>query len=78
MIVSNVSSLPEVGGEAVLTVDPLDVVGLADHIERLLGDAVLKDKLLLRAKERLAEFTWHKTARETMQLLKSVKPKSSC
>lgn len=77
MIVSNVSSLPEVGGEAVLMVDPLDVAGLANQIERLLSDELLKDTLRLRAQEQLSKFSWHKTASETMQLLKSVKPKNT-
>ena len=77
MIVSNVSSLPEVGGEAVLMVDPLDVAGLADQIERLLSDTALQETLLLRAKEHLLKFSWHKTAKETMQLLQRVTPKNS-
>lgn len=65
VVTSNVSSMPEVAGEAALLVDPHDVDELSAAIASLLGD----DKLhaLLRGKgiERVKRFTWEKSARET-------------
>jgi glycosyltransferase involved in cell wall biosynthesis len=63
---SNVTSLPEVGGDAVLYFDPLSAEQIADSVMKLWhDDAALLD---LRAKglERARQFSWEKTARETL------------
>jgi glycosyltransferase involved in cell wall biosynthesis len=64
VVTSNVSSLPEVVGDAALTVDPHDVDGLAMAIERALVDAPLRAELRSRGLERTAGFTWEHAARE--------------
>jgi glycosyltransferase involved in cell wall biosynthesis len=61
------SSLPEVGGDAVLYFDPLDVSAIADAVERLLADRALAERLAAAGRARAAEFSWERTARETIE-----------
>jgi glycosyltransferase involved in cell wall biosynthesis len=72
VVTSNVSSLPEVVGEAALTVDPRDVDMLAATIERALSDAMLRANLRRRGIERAAQFTWRRAARDTLALYEHV------
>ncbi len=62
---SRASSLPEVGGEAVLYFDPLRVDAIRESIETLLEDPELFDRLSAAGRERAGEFSWERTARET-------------
>lgn len=68
VVTSNVSSLPEVVGDAALTVDPYDVAALAAAIERALTDEPLRAELRARGLARAAQFTWERAARETMNV----------
>jgi len=63
---SNVSSLPEVAGDAAELFDPRSVESIAAAVERLLGDADRRAELVRRADARLVEFTWERTARATL------------
>jgi glycosyltransferase involved in cell wall biosynthesis len=72
VVTSNVSSLPEVVGDAALTVDPYDVGGLALAIERVLTDEKLQMELRRRGIERAAQFTWERAARETLAMYEAV------
>jgi glycosyltransferase involved in cell wall biosynthesis len=60
---SNVSSLPEVAGDAALLFDPHDEAAIATALERLLSDSALVETLRARGLERVALFTWERTAR---------------
>jgi glycosyltransferase involved in cell wall biosynthesis len=68
VIVSNVSSLPEVVGDAALMFSPESFVELKDKIQELLNDQALSEDLILRGKERVKQFTWEKAAKQTMQV----------
>jgi len=72
VICSNVSSLPEVAGEATVLFDPLDVEGMAAAMERVLSDEELRAKLRARGFERARRFSWENCARETLAVLESV------
>jgi alpha-1,3-rhamnosyl/mannosyltransferase len=72
VLTSTVSSLPEVAGDAALLVDPFDVGAIAAGLARLLGDAALADDLRARGWARAAEFSWARTAAETLELLKGL------
>lgn len=72
VITSNVSSLPEVAGDAAVLVDPSDVDGLAHAIERVLSDADLRRDLRGRGLGQAARFSWDRTARETISVYKRV------
>lgn len=66
VVVSNVSSLPEVVGDAGLMVDPLDVEGLASALGALLSDDALHTRLSRKGLARAAGFSWERAARETL------------
>lgn len=66
VIVSDVSSLPEVVGDAGLRVDPRDEDGLADAIVRIIGDSALRADLRAAGLARARQFAWDKAARELL------------
>lgn len=69
---SNVTSLPEVGGDAVEYFDPMDVGEIADAIARVLGNDTLKARLSSAGLERAATFTWQRAAEETLAVFEEV------
>jgi glycosyltransferase involved in cell wall biosynthesis len=64
---SNVSSLPEVAGDAALLFDPHDESAIAGALRRLLDDEPLRERLRVRGLARVREFTWQRTARLTLE-----------
>ena len=62
---SNRASLPEVAGDAALLFDPSDPAAIRAAIERLLGDAALRERLRAAGLERAVQFSWERCARET-------------
>jgi glycosyltransferase involved in cell wall biosynthesis len=68
VIASNVSSLPEVVGDAGILVDPRDPDSLAAAIGRAANDPELARRLRERGPLRSAQFSWQKCARETLQI----------
>jgi glycosyltransferase involved in cell wall biosynthesis len=60
---SNVTSLPEQAGDAALLFDPDRPEEIADAIARLWTDPALRAALAERGRERVAPFTWQRTAR---------------
>ncbi len=69
---SETSSLPEVGGDAVLTFDPTDVEAMGEALRRILEDASLREHLRQRGLARAATFSWERTAGETLALYRTV------
>lgn len=72
VITSNVSSLPEVAGEAALLVDPTSTEELSAAIVRLLNDAGLRDELRGKGLERSTHFTWDDSAARTLSVYRKV------
>jgi glycosyltransferase involved in cell wall biosynthesis len=72
VVTSNTSSLPEVVGDAALTVDPYDVEALAATMRRLLDDADLRAEMRARGLARARAFTWQRTARRTLDVYRQV------
>jgi len=72
VLTSNVSSLPEVVGEAALQVDPLSTEAIAEGLRRLLSDRTLAREFAERGRQRAAEFTWSRTAEQTAQVYRRV------
>ncbi|MCC7243824.1 MAG: glycosyltransferase family 4 protein [Acidobacteria bacterium] len=58
VITSNVSSLPEVAGDAALLVDPYDTDAIADGIRRVLDDDTLRQELVALGLARARQFSW--------------------
>ncbi len=72
VITSNVSSLPEVAGDAALLVSPNDVDGLRRAIQRLLAEPGLREELRGRGFAQAARFSWQRTAEETAEVYRKV------
>ncbi len=72
LVTSNASSLPELVGDAAFTVDPDDVQALAGAIVACLVDRGLAAELGRRGPEQAAQFTWARTARETLAAYEGV------
>ena len=65
VITSNVSSMPEVAGDAGILIDPYSAEELAHEIERVLGSESLRSELRKRGLAQAAKFSWDKTAEQT-------------
>jgi glycosyltransferase involved in cell wall biosynthesis len=72
VICSNMSSLPEIAGDAALLVNPRGVGEIAAAIERVIGDANLRAELRAKGLARAAQFSWERAARETSQVYRRV------
>ena len=72
VITSNVSSMPEVAGDAARLVAPTDAEGLGEALGALLVDEGLRKEMRLKGLERGAMFSWDKCARETLALYRKV------
>jgi glycosyltransferase involved in cell wall biosynthesis len=65
VVTSNVSSMPEITGDAGLLVDPYDVDAMADAIRRAVVDREFHAELECKGLERAKMFSWDRTAKET-------------
>ena len=65
VVTSNVSSLPEVAGNAAVLVDPDDLAAMTAGMSELLEDEDLRIRLAGMGLARAAAFTWERTARAT-------------
>jgi glycosyltransferase involved in cell wall biosynthesis len=65
VLTSNRSALPEVGGDAVVLVDPTDVDAIAGALRQLAGSEELRQKLGDRGKKRAAAFPWEAAVSKT-------------
>lgn len=68
VITSNVSSLPEVAGDAALLVSPSASDEIAAALRRLLTDSPERERLVRLGFERAGLFTWEKTARSMLEV----------
>lgn len=72
VLTSNVSSLPEIAGDAALLVDPENAADIADGLWRLLNDQDLARDLVDKGRARAAEFSWERAAVETLRVYHSL------
>ncbi len=72
VITSNVSSLPEVVGSAALAVNPHDINEIAKALELVSTDTDLREKLIKAGREQIRLFSWEKTAKQYLELFKSL------
>jgi glycosyltransferase involved in cell wall biosynthesis len=77
VITSSTASLPEVGGDAALRVDPHDAIELSDAMYRVLRDAHLREDLRERGLKWVRAFSWRRTAEQMSQLLDEVRERRS-
>jgi glycosyltransferase involved in cell wall biosynthesis len=68
VITSNVSSLPEVVGDAAVLVDPMDAGAIADAMAHVLTDEALRARLIARGYERVKFFSWERSVRRVREV----------
>jgi glycosyltransferase involved in cell wall biosynthesis len=68
VITSNVSSLPEVAGDAAIMLDPYDIEAIADAIRRVLDDSTLRAGMIERGFAQAAKFSWDNSAKQLQQI----------
>ncbi len=68
VVVSNVSSLPEVCADAALYVNPHDINSIAAAMKRMLTDPLLRQLMVLKGVERAKQFRWEESARKHVEV----------
>ncbi len=71
VITSNVTSMPEVAGDAALLVDPFNEQSIADGMAMMLDEKV-RAALIEKGRERQKDFSWDKTAEAIWDCLMKV------
>ena len=68
VVMSNTSSLPEVGGDAAIYFDPTKIDDMRVKIESLIINKDLRNDLILKAKTQRQKFSFEKTAIQTLEV----------
>ena len=68
VITSNLSSLPEVAGDAALSINPYNIDEISDAMHRLIADRNLQQRLSASGIQRAGTFSWDRCARETINV----------
>jgi O-antigen biosynthesis alpha-1,2-mannosyltransferase len=72
VVASGTSSLPEVGGDAALYIDPHDPKDIAEKVVRAAEDEGLRKPMVERGLERARQFTWRRTAEAYLRVYNEV------
>ena len=75
-ITTNVTSIPEVVGDGALLADPYDTEELTEKIYKTVSDAEFREELSIKALRRAYNFSWNKTAIETVKIYEEVQKKA--
>jgi glycosyltransferase involved in cell wall biosynthesis len=71
-VISDVSSLPEVGGDASLYFDPQSVDDIAQKLNTVISDEKLRAEMVEKGYNQIKKFSWEKTAKETLKVLEEL------
>ena len=71
-IISNTSSLPEVGGDAVIYFDPTNSDSILSAVQNVVNNEPLKKEMITKGYEQLKKFSWDKTVRETLEVYRGL------
>lgn len=72
VITSNTTSMPEVVGDAAISVDPTSVDAIADAMKSIAQNEKLRQELIAKGFERMKQFSWDRAAEETLAVLREV------
>ena len=68
VITSNVSSMPEVGGDAAMYVDPYNVEDIRKKLTEVIDEKELRENMVKKGFQQVKKFSWEKAARQTAQV----------
>ena len=72
VIASDISSIPELVGNAGLLIKPGDITGFAEAINTVLNSEKTAKELIEKGRARVMEFSWDKTGKEIYSILQRV------
>ena len=75
VVTSNVTSMPEVAGNAALYFDPLNEEDMAEKMEQVLHAESLREQLVAAGRERVRQYSWQRCAEATMAVYEEITPK---
>lgn len=70
VITSSVTSMPEVAGDAALTVDPQNIDQISEAMEKISADRSLRDELVNRGFKRCGHYSWQASGRAVYEQIK--------
>ncbi len=71
-VLSNTSSLPEVGGDGAVYFDPEDMTSIRESVEDVLSDSDLRATMIKKGRERVKQFSWKKTVKKTWAFYRKI------
>lgn len=72
VLTSNTSSMPEVGGDSALYVDPEDLKSIAEGLLKIIEDEELRKELISKGHENVKRFSFEKAAREILNSMENL------
>jgi glycosyltransferase involved in cell wall biosynthesis len=72
VITSNISSLPEITGDAAFLVDPYNVYEMKEAMKSILLEKELHSRLIEKGFKKIKNYTWNKAAEKTLEIYKNV------
>jgi glycosyltransferase involved in cell wall biosynthesis len=68
VVTSNISSMPEFGGDAAVYINPHDAESLASEIKKLISSSNLRNRLIEKGTGRAKLFSWEDTSRKYLEV----------
>jgi glycosyltransferase involved in cell wall biosynthesis len=72
VITSNISSMPEVAGNAAILVNPYNISQIAENMLKLTTDSKFRNSFSSKAIEQASKYTWENTAQETIKIYNNI------
>lgn len=72
VITSNVSSMPEVGGDGAIYVNPKNIDDIKAKLKMVMKDKLLRENLIKKGFDQVKKFSWEKAAKETVKVYKNL------
>lgn len=72
VITSNISSMPEVGGDAAIYVNPLSIEDIKEKIRQILKDQNLRKDIIRKGFAQVKKFSWEKCTEETVEVYRRI------
>ncbi len=72
VITSNISSMPEVAGEAAILVDPNNIPEIVEKMDNIVNSKILRKQLIKSGLKRVKQFSWEMTARQTLKVYNEI------
>jgi len=74
VITSNVTSMPEVAGNAAVLIDPFSITSIADAMQKVASDEGFREKLIVEGRKQREQFSWERTAESLWKCVEKTFP----